>query len=112
MKSPLSSSLQLNPLFVGMKSISNQPMIFIQNKNSKIFPSDFFDPILPQEQNNNNLIKDKKTKDIKSVDHGTKQKSIYVNLQKEYDEDKELLELLSGKRKLNLLIFIKKYSLY
>ena len=56
--------------------------------------------------------KNKKTKDIKSVDHGAKQKSIYVNLQKEYDEDKELLELLSGKRKLNLLIFIKKYSLY
>ena len=101
MKSPLSSSLQLNPLFVGMKSISNQPMIFIQNKNSKIFPSDFFDPILPQEQINNNSLKDEKSKEIKSVDHGTKPKSIYVNLQKEYDEDKELLELLSGKRKLN-----------
>ncbi len=80
--------------------MSSQPMIFIKSKNSKIFPSDFFDPILPKDQNSKTIKIDKNKNETKSVDREIKSKSTYVNLQKEYDEDKELLELLTGKRKL------------
>jgi len=44
----------------------------------------------------------KEEKKSASLDKQTKggSKSIYVSLQKEYDEDKELLDLLSSKRNL------------
>ena len=69
--------------------------------NSKIFPSDFFEPILPKQKDNNSSSK--------NSTRGPK--SIYVSLQKEYDEDKELLDLLSSKRKF-IKYLISKFSLY
>ena len=57
--------------------------------SNTVFPSDFFEPILPKEEKKS-ASSDKQTKG------GSK--SIYVSLQKEYDEDKELLDLLSSKR--------------
>ena len=54
------------------------------------FPSDFFEPILPKQKDPNSSSK--------NSTRGPK--SIYVSLQKEYDEDKELLDLLSSKRNL------------
>jgi hypothetical protein len=65
--------------------------LFIQNPGTKIFPSDFFEPILPKEEK-------KSSSTDKHVANGSK--SIYVSLQKEYEEDRELLELLSPKRNL------------
>ena len=66
----------------------------MQNFNTKLFPSDFFEPILPKEEKklSTNKINNKNTIKIP--------KSTYVSLQKEYEEDKELLDLLtSSKRK-------------
>ena len=62
---------------------------FIQNKSSKLFPSDFFEPILPKQEKKSSSIKTNRSP-----------KSIYVSLQKEYEEDRELLDLLSTKRNL------------
>ena len=60
---------------------------FIQNINSKLFPSDFFEPILPQKDG---ISTNKEDSD---------------SFQKEYEEDKELLDLLtSSKSKRNLYI--------
>ncbi len=67
------------------------------NKNDHFFPSDFFEPISPSiyfNKNENNL---------------SKSKSTYVNLQKEEEEDKELIDLLDGKRK---YLFFNIFSLY
>jgi phage/plasmid-associated DNA primase len=62
---------------------------FEQNKNNSFFPRDFFDSTL------NNFSKNEKD-GINNEKNNLKQKSIFVNLQKEYDEDRELLELLGG----------------
>ena len=61
----------------------------------KLFPPDFFDPILPgQESNQKNKIDKEKKED----------KRIVVDLLKEEEEDKQLLELLEGKRKKYIII--------
>ena len=72
---------------------------FIKNTNIKLFPPDFFEPILPGHRTNH----PKKIDNIQKED-----KRVFIDLSKEYEEDKELLELLEGKRKniLFLLIFI------
>jgi hypothetical protein len=57
------------------------------NKKDHFFPSDFFEPISPSMHS------------IKNENSLSKSKSIYVNLQKEEEEDKELIDLLDGKRK-------------
>ena len=71
------------------------------NQKDHFFPSDFFEPIYsPQKSNPIKLIND---------NNKNKSKSIYVNLQKEEEEDKELLDLLDGKRKkkiINTIIYI------
>lgn len=65
----------------------------MQNFNTNLFPSDFFEPILPKKEKKLSVKKNNKN-DIKTS------KSTYVSLQKEYEEDKELLDLLtSSKRK-------------
>ena len=57
-----------------------------------LFPPDFFDPILPgQKVNQSKKIENPKNED----------KRVFVDLSKEYEEDKELLDLLEGKRKKN-----------
>ena len=72
---------------------------FIQNINSKLFPSDFFEPILPQKDG----ISTNKEESDKNNLGGSK--ITYVSFQKEYEEDKELLDLLtSSKSKRNLYI--------
>ena len=74
---------------------------FIQNINSKLFPSDFFDPILPQKEKNESLSNNDNNKNNKNRNNIKETKSTYVSLQKEYEEDKELLDLLvSSKRNL------------
>ena len=40
-----------------------------------------------------------------NLNNDNKSKSIYVNLQKEEEEDRELIELLEGKRK-KIILFI------
>ena len=55
----------------------------IKISNSKVFPSDFFG-----KKKENNSFKFTKDSQIKIID-----------LQKEYDEDKEILDLLNGKSK-------------
>ena len=87
------------------------PSFFIQNINRKLFPSDFFDPILPQKDKNivNNETNDKNKNNL------GESKCTYVSLQKEYEEDKELLDLLtSSKSKRNLynIYNIILYSFY
>ena len=61
------------------------------NQKDPFFPSDFFDPIYSPSNSNQ----------PKSINYNNKNKtkSTYVNLQKEEEEDKELLDLLDGKRK-------------
>ena len=61
------------------------------NKNDHFFPSDFFDPIVSPTNSNQN-------KPIEYI-NTNKSKSTFVNLQKEEEEDRELLDLLEGKRK-------------
>ena len=74
---------------------------FIQNINSKLFPSDFFEPILPQK----NGISTNKEDSDKNKNNLGGSKITYVSFQKEYEEDKELLDLLtSSKSKRNLFI--------
>ena len=89
MESIKQTPYQVNPLFLGKNSHIFSPKVknnFInQNINSKQFPAGFFGP-LPEKKNDNNEKEFDKTQN--------KQKSIYVNLQKEYDEDRELLDLL------------------
>ena len=74
---------------------------FIQNINSKLFPSDFFEPILPQKDG----ISTNKEEGDKNKNNLGRSKITYVSFQKEYEEDKELLDLLtSSKSKRNLYI--------
>lgn len=81
-----------NIIFIFSSSLS----ININQKNH-FFPSDFFEPICSP--TNSNHIKSFKFNNP----NGTK--STYVNLQKEEEEDKELLDLLEGKRKKIKYIF-------
>ena len=60
--------------------------------NIKLFPPDFFEPILPGHRTNQ-----KRKIEIEKKED----KRVFVDLSKEYEEDKELLELLEGKRKNN-----------
>jgi hypothetical protein len=69
-----------------------------QSKNNSLFPSDFFD------SNANNKPKIKEEPNAINEDNKI-QKSIFVNLQKEYDEDRELLELLNGTNKSKLYLY-------
>ena len=105
--------MQINPLFIGIppilspkdkrylpnKNINrlkniikyNSPSLSINiNQNNHFFPSDFFEPISPTNMNSSNQI---------NYNSRNKSKSTYINLQKEEEEDRELLELLEGKRK-------------
>ena len=66
------------------------------NQKDHFFPSDFFEPI----SSSTNSINKKSI----NFNNTNKAKSIYVNLQKEEEEDKELLDLLNGKRKLKINI--------
>jgi hypothetical protein len=73
--------------------------------NIKLFPPDFFEPILPGQRPNQ----------LKKIENQEKQdKRIYIDLSKEYEEDKELLELLEGKRKniSIIIIYLFNYSFY
>ena len=61
------------------------------NQKDHFFPSDFFEPInTPSNSSHNKPI---------YYNSGNKTRSIYVNLQREEEEDRELLDLLEGKRK-------------
>ena len=62
----------------------------MQNINDKLFPTDFFEPILPREEKQLSI-------NNKNINKSTK--STYVSLQKEYDEDKELLDLLTSSKR-------------
>jgi cell fate regulator YaaT (PSP1 superfamily) len=62
----------------------------MQNINDKLFPTDFFEPILPREEKQLSV-------NNKNINKSTK--STYVSLQKEYDEDKELLDLLTSSKR-------------
>lgn len=62
----------------------------MQNINDKLFPTDFFEPILPKEEKQLSV-------NNKNINKSTK--STYVSLQKEYDEDKELLDLLTSSKR-------------
>ena len=66
-----------------------------QNKNNSFFPKDFFGPNIDNQQ---------------KIKEEINPRSIYVNLQKEYDEDRELLELLRGTNKSKIDIKIFFYS--
>jgi hypothetical protein len=112
MKSKKDGIYQLNPLFIGIQPILspkekryikkllilpiiilfNSPPLSINiNQKDNFFPSDFFEPINCPSNSSS----------IKPINYnsGNKTKSTYVNLQKEEEEDKELLDLLEGKRK-------------
>lgn len=62
----------------------------MQNINNKLFPNDFFEPILPKKEKQLSV-------NNKNINKSTK--STYVSLQKEYDEDKELLDLLTSTKR-------------
>ena len=67
-------------------------------KNNSFFPKDFFGPNIDNQQ---------------KIKEEINPRSIYVNLQKEYDEDRELLELLRGTNKSKIdikIFFIKQFS--
>ena len=91
--------IKINTYFIGAKTLLN-PQInprnennsFDQNKKESFFPHDFFKL---------NLNKEKEKKEKNKINS----RSIFVNLQKEYDEDRELLELLlsTNKRKKNII---------
>jgi len=66
------------------------------NQKDHFFPSDFFEPISSSTNSNN--------KKSINFNNTNKSKSIYVNLQKEEEEDRELLDLLNGKRKIKINI--------
>ena len=66
----------------------------MNNKNNRLFPSDFFNSI-------NTKISKNEIPHLKSTQTSSKNK-IFVDLRKEYEEDKELLDLLEGKRKKNI----------
>ena len=70
------------------------------NQNNHFFPSDFFEPI-------SSYINSKQP----NPNDSNKTKSTFVNLQKEEEEDRELLELLEGKRKKFVLYFSKYFSI-
>ncbi len=62
----------------------------MQNINNKLFPNDFFEPILPKVE---------KQLSVNNKNTNKSTKSTYVSLQKEYDEDKELLDLLTSTKR-------------
>ena len=69
---------------------NSSPIALKKNHYDNFFPSDFFSPMVSNDRNIKNYKIEEKAK-IKS-------KSIYVNLQKEEDEDRELIKLLEGKK--------------
>ena len=71
-----------------------------KSPNKNFFPSDFFSPMVSSSNNNTNIKKFKLEEKPK-----IKSKSIYVNLQKEEEEDRELIELLEGKKDKSKKIF-------
>ena len=81
----------------------NNRRFFLQNINTKLFPSDFFEPILPKEEKKL-LVNNKNNFNLT--------KSTYISLQKEYDEDKELLDLLTPSKRNSLYYNIYFYSTY
>ena len=74
---------------------------FIKNVNVKLFPPDFFEPILPRQ-----MINPKKS----LIENEKEDKRIFVDLSKEYEEDKELIDLLEGKSKNLIYIYNINYS--
>ncbi len=70
-------SINSKPKKYKIKNIKNSLI------NPKSFPRDFFEPIKKEEEEINIF----------------KSQQIYIDLQTEYDEDKELLDLLEGKGK-------------
>jgi len=71
-----------------------------KSPNKNFFPSDFFSPMVSSSNNNTNI-----KKFILEEKPKIKSKSIYVNLQKEEEEDRELIELLEGKKDKSKKIF-------
>ena len=72
-----------------------------KNPHNNFFPSDFFSPLVSSSNNNTNIKKFRLEEKPK-----IKSKSIYVNLQKEEEEDRELIELLEGKKDKSKKIFL------
>ena len=70
-----------------------------KNPHNNFFPSDFFSPLVSSSNNTN--IKKYRLEEKPKI----KSKSIYVNLQKEEEEDRELIELLEGKKDKSKKIF-------
>ena len=62
------------------------------NQKNHFFPSDFFEPICSPTNSN-------PAKSI-NFNNSNRTRSTFVNLQKEEEEDKVLLDLLEGKRKI------------
>ena len=77
-----------------------------KNPHNNFFPSDFFSPLVSSSNNNTNIKKFRLEEKPK-----IKSKSIYVNLQKEEEEDRELIELLEGKKDKSKKIFFIIYFL-
>lgn len=76
--------IQLTPLNSKMKKYNNKIFKFSVFCNQKNFPSDFFE----NKKKENDSYKFLKNCEIKIID-----------LQKEYDEDKEIIDMLNGKSK-------------
>ena len=66
-----------------------------------LYPSNFFEPIIFDK---NESLNQNKTASLSSS-LLKNNRSIFINLQKEDDEVKELLELLEGKRKYKYIIY-------
>jgi len=100
MKIKTSKNFQLNPLYIGMnqsKTITPNP--FDPSKNCKFFPSDFFtEPTLEKKRSQSIESDNIKNKLEEPKKETTKtSKSIIVDLRKEYEEVKEIIDLLDGK---------------
>ena len=76
---------------------------FDSAKNCKFFPPDFFTDF-PIEKQKSQSIETKKNEQIvekiipEKINTTKSSKSITIDLQQEYEEDKEILDLLEGKR--------------
>lgn len=73
-------------------------LISLNYRNSELFPKDFFQ-VLPFKQNTplkTNKEEEKREGILKRISS----KKIYIDLEKEYEEEKELIDILEGKRKI------------
>ena len=77
-------------LFIFDFIIYNSSSLKNNNINKNFFPSDFFPKFISSKNNIDNNSKKSEQQKIKS-------KSTYINLQKDEEEDRELIKLLEGK---------------